>query len=561
MNTPPPRNSFPDLFDDTSAIPHHRPARFNRPSLTYSDSPLFDPHQLISNLTASRHELLEAEANATMNGGNSNGSGNENGQGMGITMEGRSRQSIGSTGGINNNDPSSSRRRNHAILLHLANDQANTGISSVAPQSIGPPLNRYGGTGILQDGDGDDGMMSISVGARSLKRSRESTSSRGSYNDTPGSSTGMGMGGFVGAAGIRARESLPGNARQRAPTNLRQADLLRRAASTRNLPPRSSLGASSYTGSPILSSTNNNNLLPNTSTPIHGSNNDPSSLSTADIPDIDIDIEVDADLGNEAGNDLEDMEEPNPSWEMIGRMRTWRNDAIMQHLYETAGFWGDKILTWTGECAEMICGEEHLLLANGTMQALILNKFRYPFSVTAEPNDAFWLAQAHFLTQNYVKAERILKSILPKPRMPFTKSVNYDNDDENFGSHPSRGRAQVFADGRGDGKDKGKNRDMSGAGPDMDMTGMEFGRPDEGLGQQADKDWLEGLWKENKGGLWGALQENDDDDDADGSGSGNVGAWKGEKGRLCDWSMNCRYLLSLCLVSWQVRCRRSEDGS
>jgi hypothetical protein len=46
----------------------------------------------------------------------------------------------------------------------------------------------------------------------------------------------------------------------------------------------------------------------------------------------------------------EEQEPVDPSWEMIARMRTWRHDAIHQHLYETAGFWGDKIFTWTGEC-------------------------------------------------------------------------------------------------------------------------------------------------------------------------------------------------------------------
>lgn len=34
-------------------------------------------------------------------------------------------------------------------------------------------------------------------------------------------------------------------------------------------------------------------------------------------------------------------------WGMVDRMRLWRHDALMQHLYETAAFWGDKILSWT----------------------------------------------------------------------------------------------------------------------------------------------------------------------------------------------------------------------
>ncbi|KAG6868678.1 hypothetical protein C0993_012181, partial [Termitomyces sp. T159_Od127] len=45
----------------------------------------------------------------------------------------------------------------------------------------------------------------------------------------------------------------------------------------------------------------------------------------------------------------------------------------MQHLYETAAFWGDKIVSWTND-----------------------------------PNDAFWLAQTYFMTHQYSRAERLL---------------------------------------------------------------------------------------------------------------------------------------------------------
>ncbi|RUS23219.1 hypothetical protein BC937DRAFT_90338 [Endogone sp. FLAS-F59071] len=30
------------------------------------------------------------------------------------------------------------------------------------------------------------------------------------------------------------------------------------------------------------------------------------------------------------------------------RMRMWRHDALQQHLYETAAFWGDKVVALTG---------------------------------------------------------------------------------------------------------------------------------------------------------------------------------------------------------------------
>ena len=35
--------------------------------------------------------------------------------------------------------------------------------------------------------------------------------------------------------------------------------------------------------------------------------------------------------------------------ELVDRFRLWRQDAIMQHLHETAIFWGDKVFTWTGK--------------------------------------------------------------------------------------------------------------------------------------------------------------------------------------------------------------------
>lgn len=40
-------------------------------------------------------------------------------------------------------------------------------------------------------------------------------------------------------------------------------------------------------------------------------------------------------------------EEEYSEWGIVDRMRLWRHDAMMQHLYETAIFWGDKVLSWT----------------------------------------------------------------------------------------------------------------------------------------------------------------------------------------------------------------------
>lgn len=46
-------------------------------------------------------------------------------------------------------------------------------------------------------------------------------------------------------------------------------------------------------------------------------------------------------------DDDADDEEDEYEWGMVDRMRLWRHDALMQHLYDTAAFWGDKILSWT----------------------------------------------------------------------------------------------------------------------------------------------------------------------------------------------------------------------
>ncbi|KAJ2914496.1 hypothetical protein MD484_g5905, partial [Candolleomyces efflorescens] len=77
-------------------------------------------------------------------------------------------------------------------------------------------------------------------------------------------------------------------------------------------------------------------------------------------------------------------------WGMVDRMRLWRHDALMQHLYETAAFWGDKILSWTND-----------------------------------PNDAFWLAQTYFMTHQYARAHRLLTR--PFPVSPTNKSSPNSN--------------------------------------------------------------------------------------------------------------------------------------
>lgn len=62
-------------------------------------------------------------------------------------------------------------------------------------------------------------------------------------------------------------------------------------------------------------------------------------------------------LATEPSNAMDQVQNANdteafPGRAMIARMRTWRQGAIVQHLHQTAIFWGDKIFSWTGMLAE-----------------------------------------------------------------------------------------------------------------------------------------------------------------------------------------------------------------
>ncbi|GAA6010469.1 hypothetical protein JCM11491_006953 [Sporobolomyces phaffii] len=94
---------------------------------------------------------------------------------------------------------------------------------------------------------------------------------------------------------------------------------------------------------------------------------------------------------NSIGDDtslMDDEEDSSAPWTMIDRMRNWRNDAMTQHLYDSAKFWGGKVL-----------------------------------GLTDNPDDAFWLAQIHFLTSQYSQAERILTALRPVPASTASTST------------------------------------------------------------------------------------------------------------------------------------------
>lgn len=221
--------------------------------------------------------------------------------------------------------------------------------------------------------------------------------------------------------------------------------------------------------------------------------------------DADADDNDDGD-GIDIGDEDDVVEEVSATWGMIARMRTWRQDAILQHLYETAAFWGDKILSWTGE-----------------------------------PNDAFWLAQTFFLTGAYGRAERILMGTLPPPRMPEAAAATTSDEDAVF-ERNGRGKGKAPAAGRVFAADDHDGDDAQHASPAAAATAA------------ANDSWMSEMVRQNKGGLWDALGEAAE---VDGGGQGDGAAaapaarsvLKKGNARMVDWSMPCRYLAALSMVS------------
>lgn len=120
-------------------------------------------------------------------------------------------------------------------------------------------------------------------------------------------------------------------------------------------------------------------------------------------------------------------------WGMVDRMRLWRHDALMQHLYETATFWGDKILSWTSKW----CFLEDL--------------YRPYFNAiwrADDPNDAFWLAQAYFMTHQYARAERLLTRPFPTGP-PKARGMTVNGHEQVIANDTTMGSLNLDAKGKG----------------------------------------------------------------------------------------------------------------
>lgn len=76
----------------------------------------------------------------------------------------------------------------------------------------------------------------------------------------------------------------------------------------------------------------------------------------------------------------DDVEGKGYEWRMVDRMRLWRHDALMQHLYDTAAFWGDKIVSWTSACFHASRGAYDLNVCRRSKRCLLACTDTLPYA-------------------------------------------------------------------------------------------------------------------------------------------------------------------------------------
>jgi hypothetical protein len=365
----------------------HRPSTASRFSFGPGNS---SPHDLVADLSLARLQVIANEAMANQEQARDVGVAED------MSLDERTpARGIGAgvrpgIGGGSNASPRRSyggMNREQAVLLNLAAGQGNSGLLSVSPKLLGPYIpfpssSASAGNGASPRNGSPSSPMGMGMGGRpgqlaafprNLKRPRYSDASSGMSSTGTGDSPLPTHNMKSGSGNINM---LTGRLRDRKGSGERNSergtDLLR-LATGRNLgrpgmggrmdSAGSEMNVGDTAGGASSSPKQDRNAGPSfipESTPIrrpHPStpqtqNTDPDSFSRLNVNADELFGDAE-EMMNLDDDDLYDedagMEPVDPSWEMIARMRTWRHDAIHQHLYETAAFWGDKIFTWTGE--------------------------------------------------------------------------------------------------------------------------------------------------------------------------------------------------------------------
>lgn len=153
------------------------------------------------------------------------------------------------------------------------------------------------------------------------------------------------------------------------------------------------------------------------------------------------------------------------------------------------------------------------------------------------------------------------------PNLPLRAAEGEDdgNDENAFGEGPRAGPSEMSRNGHvngfGGGNGKGKVRESLGGISDFSaiaMPGKLTNRMENGHHQLEDEDdddqsWIGDLMRNTKGGVWGALKSAGDNAEGKRFERGvrrfgqDDGVGKGEA--LTEWSVACKYLAALCMVS------------
>lgn len=150
---------------------------------------------------------------------------------------------------------------------------------------------------------------------------------------------------------------------------------------------------------------------------------------------------------------------------------------------------------------------------------------------------------------HYLRAEKILTGPLPPSRMPRLGSGIKVEE----GMDEVEGRS-AEEPGRGDRKEVGMrdfsmivgSRDrVNEARGDVEDDEVEDEDEDD---EEGDQSWIGDLMKNTRGGLWGALNSVGGKGQARRTGFGAMRDRSGGEA-LTEWSMPCKYLAALCMVS------------
>lgn len=124
--------------------------------------------------------------------------------------------------------------------------------------------------------------------------------------------------------------------------------------------------------------------------------------------------------------EADEGEEGDDHSQLLAKLRFWRQDAMEHHLFETAAFWGEKILWIECEWPEKV-QDAASRDAGGPKLTIFVFFLTAAGDENQRSNDAYFLAKAYFLTHQYSRAEQLLTVPLPRMARAVRKGAQDDS--------------------------------------------------------------------------------------------------------------------------------------